>query len=647
MVIKKLTLHNFGVYAGTNTFSFENEKPVVLIGGMNGRGKTTFLNAVLISLYGPNSFAYKESPYKSYGQYLKSLVNEADHSKECFVRIEFKINTNDDDTYIVQRSWTSKNIRTKEELEVEKNYVHDAFLSDNWPAFFENILPSALAPYFFFDGDNIAELAVEATDDRMKSAIKALLGITVLDKLESDLSRLNARVMRKNNSSYNANKLDAMRDALEKGEIALREIDDKILAQEEELHTRKRQLEEMRQEYVAKGGVIVEQRQEMYQKRSELKAELQFIEGEKLSLASSGLPLVLVDDLIGGIYGRAKSTHDSIELGRAAQKINEIQNNYKNKDNPHVVEFVNYINSIAANIEADSVFDLSDSTLFQLEKLMKSDLDIMRQGVASTIDRSRTIEAAIETLDAQLSTDVDEDEVKKVFQKIKRLEQQIIEVSEVLSRLQRQRSEVNGRYLRASSDYKRYVESVLSELELTDDVERMQKYSGIAVSIIQQYRVRLQKQKVGVLTKTITQCFRQIANKQNLIDKIEMDHTTLDFIYLNKEGKIVPKASLSEGEKQMMIISILWALAICAKRKLPVIIDTPLARLDSAHRKSLISTYFPNAGEQTIILSTDSEINGDYYRMLKKHVSDEFTLIYDDQAKCTHIERGYFSETLQ
>ena len=52
MIIKRLTMHNFGVYAGTNEFNFEGQKPIVLIGGLNGRGKTTFLEAVLLSLYG-------------------------------------------------------------------------------------------------------------------------------------------------------------------------------------------------------------------------------------------------------------------------------------------------------------------------------------------------------------------------------------------------------------------------------------------------------------------------------------------------------------------------------------------------------------------------------------------------------------------
>ena len=77
---------------------------------------------------------------------------------------------------------------------------------------------------------------------------------------------------------------------------------------------------------------------------------------------------------------------------------------------------------------------------------------------------------------------------------------------------------------------------------------------------------------------------------------------------------------------------------------LPVIIDTPLARLDSKHRKTLIEQYFPNASSQTIILSTDSEIDDRYYKVIKPFVSDEFTLIYDETNKCSRIKKGYFEE---
>ena len=154
--------------------------------------------------------------------------------------------------------------------------------------------------------------------------------------------------------------------------------------------------------------------------------------------------------------------------------------------------------------------------------------------------------------------------------------------------------------------------------------------------------MRLQERKIGVLAKTMTECYKQLANKKNLINKIQMDAVTLDFEYLNADGNVVPKESLSAGEKQLMVISLLWALAICSNKKLPVIIDTPLSRMDSNHRISLITTYFPQASDQTIILSTDSEIDARYYAVMKENVGDEFTLVYDDAKKCSTIQKGYF-----
>ena len=123
-----------------------------------------------------------------------------------------------------------------------------------------------------------------------------------------------------------------------------------------------------------------------------------------------------------------------------------------------------------------------------------------------------------------------------------------------------------------------------------------------------------------------------------------MNTETLDLKYIDYSGVEVPRSSLSAGEKQLMVIAILWALAKCSKKKLPVIIDTPLSRLDSIHRKALIESYFPYASDQTIILSTDSEIDAQDYELMKDNVGDEFILMYDDDSKSTTIHRGYFSE---
>lgn len=150
--------------------------------------------------------------------------------------------------------------------------------------------------------------------------------------------------------------------------------------------------------------------------------------------------------------------------------------------------------------------------------------------------------------------------------------------------------------------------------------------------------------KVSEVATTMTNCYKLLASKKTLIDRIDMDPVSLDMIYLNKDGGKVPGKSLSAGEKQMMVIALLWSLAICSNKRLPVIIDTPLSRLDSVHRQALIKVYFPKASDQTIILSTDSEINNTYYSMMKDNIGDEFTLVYDENSKSTTIKTGYYME---
>lgn len=210
-----------------------------------------------------------------------------------------------------------------------------------------------------------------------------------------------------------------------------------------------------------------------------------------------------------------------------------------------------------------------------------------------------------------------------------------------MSELEQERSVANSRVMSATSEFSKYVESYLSTVELRDSSDRTIKYSNMALGIIEKYQVELQKRKTGVLAETVTECYKKLANKKNLIDKVEMDSDSLNMKYVSEDGNEIQKDSLSAGEQQLMVIATLWALAICSKKKLPVIIDTPLSRLDSMHRTSLIQTYFPNAGEQTIILSTDTEIDSRYYELMKDNVGDEFTLRYDELTKSTSIEIGY------
>lgn len=371
-------------------------------------------------------------------------------------------------------------------------------------------------------------------------------------------------------------------------------------------------------------------------------------EQEKLISAAAGeLPLMLVKGLLVDIQAQASKEHESRVTALAVSKMNTAFSTYAStsgKDTKAIMDFIQYVEKNAEAEATEIIYDLPDQSLYALNNLMKSGLNRACNDVKKLITESQANQGKVDEIDSYLSVDIDENALSRLYKKIKELEQKVIDLEVLLQNEQQKRVSLHGEAMRAASEYSKYVESLISNLELNDDSDRLLKYAHNATKVLDAYKVKLQERKIDILAETMTTCYKRLANKKNLISRIHMDPSTLDFEYLNAEGNIVPKESLSAGEKQLMVIALLWALAICSKKKLPVIIDTPLSRMDSNHRTSLITTYFPQASNQTIILSTDSEIDAQYYELMKPNIGDEFTLIYNDELKCSTIERGYFKE---
>lgn len=639
MIIRKLVLHNFGIYAGSNQFIFDGKKNVVLIGGMNGRGKTTILEAVLLALYGRNSFAYTESNFQSYSRYLDSYVNKADGTYSSYVILDFEL---DGSEYSVKRSWKGNKRKIVDETEVWQDGRLNEFLTENWVMFMENLLPSGLSNFFFFDGEKIAELAADNTDEKLKESIKALLGIEVLESLDRNLSKLLRKSGKVKDAVFKEKVSFELKKTKEEAEQKLKELDQKIQSLEDEVVAIEKKIEQARIEYTSKGGDIFEKKEEYYKKRSELSARQAQQKEQLLDTAASELPLALVRKLLDDMRGSVEEERESRENKVAIKKVQEFYSFYKN-DNPsdEIDGFIRYMNDITQESDNDVIYDLSDSSWIQLVQLCEGKLDNKITETKHLFEMRDETNKEIESTDSLLSVDIDEEKIGKIYKKIIKLEHEKSKVEVELEECKKERPHLNNAQIKANTEFNKYVKGMLEKLETSDDYDRIVKYSHLATGVLAEYKIRLQERKIGKLAEAMTQCYKQLANKKGMIAKIEMDPISLDLRYLSDKGEEIPKERLSAGEKQLMVVSLLWALAVCSSRKLPVIIDTPLSRLDSKHRMALIKIYFPNASDQTIVLSTDSEIYGNYYKALKKNVGNEYTLDYNDETKCTTIQNGY------
>ena len=643
MRIRKLVLHNFGVYSGTNTFEFTHNEPVVLIGGLNGRGKTTFLEAVLLALYGSNSFAFKESKFRSYNQYLKSYTNTTDGTYKSSVEIEFEIMGSKLEVFQVQREWTSRG-KTEELIHVKKDGVYSDFLTNNWAMFIENQIPSALSNFYFFDGEKISELAVDQTGEQVKESIRAMLGMTVLDTLKNDLEKNNKKLIKIKKGKENVDKLNRLKEIKDKKEDALDKLNTHLLEQTEKLELKKLKNLELQNKYGIKGGEILEEKQRLIENRANLITGIGAKQEELVELASSALPMLMVSDLLGEIKLQAEDEHNDLVMNEALEQINEYLTVFVQKEKDSASgskKFVEFLKSEFAENKNESIYNLSDHALFQNNDLIDNKLNYLADTTKNTILEKESLINKKEDIDNYLAIDINDKELQSIYNKIQNNEkiksELNLKISGIKAKIETATSELN----KATNEFNKYVEAYLKNEEMVDDIERKIKYINISLNILEKYSIELQKNKTSVLANTITDCYKQLSNKKTLIQRVDMDSETLDIKYISYDEKEVQKDSLSAGEKQLMVISILWALAICSKKALPVIIDTPLSRMDSMHRTTIVSTYFPQASDQTIILSTDTEIDQNYYELIRSSVGDEYTLVYDEETKSTSIKKGY------
>jgi DNA sulfur modification protein DndD len=193
---------------------------------------------------------------------------------------------------------------------------------------------------------------------------------------------------------------------------------------------------------------------------------------------------------------------------------------------------------------------------------------------------------------------------------------------------------------RAKKELEKYSEKALdraNDEHIIQSVAKVQK-------TLQLFKEKLTLKKLNKLEVEVTECFRYLLHKSNLVHRVAIDSENFRLSLYDPNGQPLPKQRLSAGEKQLLAIAFLWGLARVSGRNLPVAIDTPLGRLDSSHRNNLVERYFPTASHQVILLSTDTEIGKAEVQQLRKQeaIAREYLLKYDTQKRQTTVEEGYF-----
>lgn len=421
MIIRELVLHNFGVYASTNKFEFQGKKPIVLIGGMNGRGKTTFLEAVLLALYGSNSFAYSESKYKTFGQYLKSFINVSDGTLETFIDLEFSIDSSRSEIYRIHREWSGDKKRIAEHISVYKDQEYNQFLTDNWMMFIENILQVDVQISFSLMEKKLQSLQLKNQQSNER-IYKSLLGISVLDLLQSDLGRIINRTTKNQVSNVEAKEIELLRSQRDKAKENFEKIESELKGLNDKKEELQQELESARQDYVTNGGDIVAQRQELFQNRATMSSKIEALKEQLVLDAASELPFVLVKRLLRNIRENAEIEQDNKMLEVALDKMKKysagVQSQWQTDKNA-IMNFIEYVSGKNKNKNIDYSYNLSDASLFHLQMLLDEQLLDAKFSVKGRQDEMVDLQSKLDQIDSYLSVDIDEKVIAKIYKKLR------------------------------------------------------------------------------------------------------------------------------------------------------------------------------------------------------------------------------------
>ena len=188
MQILQLVLNNFSSYEGVNTFDFsvEKDKPIILIGGQNGAGKTSLFTAIKVALYGPLAFGYTGTN-SYYIKKIKGFINnKAFQTQNLVSGVSIVIKTIKEREvviYSIERTWTIVESNIEEEYNV---YEGEKRLSESEKVLFESfilsIIPIDLFEFFLFDGEEIGNIF--SSDNYNKFLKKSLLTVCDIDDFE-------------------------------------------------------------------------------------------------------------------------------------------------------------------------------------------------------------------------------------------------------------------------------------------------------------------------------------------------------------------------------------------------------------------------------------------------------------------------------
>lgn len=653
MELTNLILNNIGPYKEYNEFQLHTtkQKNTILIGGKNGAGKTTFLNTVRLALYGPLAFGYKTTS-KEYLTKVSSLFNhQALRTKHSSFYIQVEISLVDNFqkfNYSIRREWDIKNDKINEYVLVKQDdKILNEIEKDNFFEYLRTTFPPSLLELCFFDGEDITRLSNEKLLSGYLSDLSMkLFNLDLFSNLEKDIMSYISQTSTSENEQILENERIKLEKEIELKNKAITTLTAEIEKLENDLQDGQTKYDQIKKEFSIHGGLFLEEREKIQKEITIIEQQRKQRNDSIKKFIGSYLPFFLAYPVFKNLINQLYDEEDYYISENIKKKIKQLNLKIMFEDTniPLDKDSINHlktklINYLTSSKKPKVIFNASKSevnkiynTFTLLNKDHFNKFVKMIQDDKEDLSRLRELKETIKDNESTVEFHEMIIELEELNKKNTELKNVIMELSTQLDNINDELNNLNKKYEKVKNElYKIYKSK--SSFSVSEKVLR----------ICKKFREDQLRKKLKDAEFFSTKMFKDLLRKKSFVSRIEICPRDFNVSIFDNDYKKINKNILSAGEKQLLVLSVIWGMIKSSKKQLPFVLDTLLGRLDLEHKNSVVTKLIPKFGEQIIILSTDSEIDKNLYLKLVPYVANKYTLNYDNENKKTLIETHFFN----
>lgn len=655
MLLKKIELTNIGPYESKNIFTFNTEgmKNTILIGGKNGSGKTTFLNSVKLGLYGPLAFGYKTTT-NNYLSKIETLLNDKAkiNPKNNFsTKISFTIVEELERSYIeINRNWVYSNTTLKEFIGITKNGIQLTEVEkDNLLEKLRTTFPPSLLELCFFDGEDILKLS---NDDNLANYLrelsKKLFNLDLFSDLEENLNKYLSENIQSSKEKKLIEEKNIVKKQLKQKIRKLEDIKINIENTTEKLSNINGRYKLTKKQFATHGGLLYEERDQLQQEILMIENKRKQVNDQIKDFIANELPFFLSFPILKKLIkqlNKEESFYVSNIINKKIENIsfNEIEKtlNISIDDKKKHALLKILQNELTDSVHTKIIHNASKTEINQIHSLLSSVNYERLKEFKLLIDSNDKDLNKLSTLNNKLKDNETTPEfnemIKSMESDARKISQLEVEIEKLLEQKQALKEEIE----KINSQY----DKINKELHNLFKKKSSYNIAKKVLTVSKMFRKDQLRRKVKDIEYFSTKMIKELLRKNNFINNIHIDHNNFQILLRDVDNNIINKDTLSAGEKELLVLALIWGTIHSSKKQLPFVFDTLLGRLDLEHKASVINKLIPKFGDQIIILSTNSEITEDLYMDLSPYISNEYTLNYDINNKRTNIECHFFNNT--